>query len=315
MPTLETLLKSSRELSWSKFGKKITFYLPGMFVYNNMTGRYPALSITGDHCSLMCDHCRGKILSSMVVANSPELLIEQCKRLEAKGAIGVLISGGCDQRGMLPWDAFLKTIEEVKNSTNLLISVHTGFIDQSRAVEMKMAGVDQALIDVIGDSDTFERIYHLSDGPSQLEKSLEAICKANMDLVPHIVCGLNYGRIQGENNAVSLISRFPVKKLVIVSLMPITGTPTYNAPPPAAEDVVYVIINARQSMPETEISLGCARRRGDRKLEILAVKAGINSMSLPSDEAIQQAETFNLDIRYQKTCCSVSSNLSTSAWS
>jgi len=85
------------------------------------------------------------------------------------------------------------------------------------------------------------------------------------------------------------------------------------------ENGVEIILRAvLESVEMTQagvISLGCARRRGDRKLEILAVKAGVNCMSLPSDEAIRQAKDFNLEIQYQKTCCSVSSHLSASAWS
>jgi len=58
-------------------------------------------------------------------------------------------------------------------------------------------------------------------------------------------------------------------------------------------------------MPDTLISLGCARPRGSRRLEVLAVDAGVNRMALPSDEAVERARSYGLDIRYQKTCCSV----------
>jgi hypothetical protein len=35
------------------------------------------------------------------------------------------------------------------------------------------------------------------------------------------------------------------------------------------------------------------------------VDAGVNRMALPSDEAVERARSYGLDIRYQKTCCSV----------
>jgi uncharacterized radical SAM superfamily protein len=314
MSDLDLLLYAAREQSWASFGHRITFYLPGMFIFNGMKGLYPAISITGKNCSLLCDHCRGKILSSMIQAQTPELLIERCRTLDSEGAIGVLISGGCNQQGKLPWNKFLNAVEQIKCTTSLHISVHTGFIDKKVAMAMKNAGIDQTLIDVIGDSDTFKKIYHLSDGSRQLQTSLDAICSVDLHLIPHIVCGLDYGKIRGENDALALIAQYPVKKLVIVSLMQIPDTPTFLSPPPAAEEVVKIIIKARTMLPGAEISLGCARRRGNRQLEILAVKAGVNSMALPSDEAIEQAKAFNLDIRYQKTCCSVSRNISTSAW-
>ncbi len=313
-PDITAHLEQARDLSWQHFGKKITFYLPGMFTYNDMTGRYPAVSITGDECALMCDHCKGKILSDMVRTDTPDLLVETCQKLEKKGMIGVLITGGCNSKGELPWEQFIHAVKKIKETTRLLVSVHSGFVNGDQAREMKEAGVDQALIDVIGDKDTFETIYLLPFGPKQMEQCLFRLVDAGIEVVPHIVCGLNHGRIQGEADAVSIVSLFDVKKLVIVSLMRLTGTPLHKSILPGTIDVANIIVKARMKMPATKINLGCARRRGDVSLEVLAVKAGINSIALPSDEAIQQAEEYHLDIRYQKTCCSVSADFSTPGW-
>lgn len=55
----ETLLElkgKGKSLSWQNFGRRITFYLPGMFRVDGMTGKYPALSITGSRCALQCGH-------------------------------------------------------------------------------------------------------------------------------------------------------------------------------------------------------------------------------------------------------------------
>jgi len=310
----EQTLRHSRELSWKSFGRAVTFFLPGMFIYRNMRGRYPALSITGSDCSLMCAHCQGKILQSMHQAREPEELVRQCRELEEKGAIGVLLSGGCDDTGALPWQRFLGAIEEIKATTGLLVSAHTGFVDAVRAAELRSAGLDQALIDVIGDSRTFERIFHINDGPLRLHRSLEALFKANIEVVPHIVCGIDHGKIVGEFKAVELLEQFNVKKLVIVSLMRLSGTPAAQFNSIEPQQVAAVITTARTRLPQARLSLGCARQRGSSELEIMAIKAGVNSMALPSDEAISLAESFNLHIRYQKTCCSVSADFSTDSW-
>jgi len=307
-------MEMARDMSWRHFGKKITFYLPGMFSYNNMTGKYPALSITGDACKLQCDHCRGKILSSMINADDPKKLMVQCQEFERKGMVGVLISGGSNMHGQLPWERFLTTIRQIKETTRLLISVHSGFISFSQARALKKAGVDQALIDVIGDKETFESVYHLRFGPDEMKASMGALMDAGLEVIPHIVCGLFHGRIQGEYTAVDLIAGFDIEKLVIVSLMAIRGTPMFCSSLPKTRDIIDIITYARMSLPETKISLGCARQRGNRELEILAVQSGINSMALPSDEAIEQAKKLGLEIRYQKTCCSVSSDTSTPDW-
>ena len=196
MSKFDNRLKQAREISWQTFGKRITFYLPGMFSYNGLSGKYPAISITGSQCALQCDHCKAKILQPMISAITPDLLIEKCIRLAERGNQGVLISGGCDEKGRLPWDNFIPAIKEVKRQTELYISVHSGLMDYEEAFRLREAGVDQALID----------------------------------------------------------------------------------------------------------------------METLAVDAGVNRMALPSEEAIRRALDYGLDIRYQRTCCSISWDFSKERW-
>ena len=307
-------LNRARELSWQNMGTTITFYLPGMFSYEGMRGKYPVISITGDHCSLQCDHCGGKILEKMISASTPALLVEKCQELHGKGMLGVLISGGCDASGELPWETFLEAISAMKAATGLFVSIHSGLVNAEQAIGLKQAGVDQALIDVIGDDETFRKVYHVPFGVDRIEQSMEALSNAGIPMVPHIVCGLDNGRIKGEKTAVAMISHFPVTHLVIVSLMNILGTASYRATLPKPEDVAEVIIDARFQMPRTIISLGCARQRGNRRLETMAIDAGINRLAMPSDEAIEKAENYGLDTRFQKTCCSVTTDLSSESW-
>jgi uncharacterized radical SAM superfamily protein len=305
-------LTAARELSWARHGKAITFYLPGMFRLDNVTGRYPALSITGDACALGCDHCQGKILSSMIDADSADGLVSRCRRLAAKGNVGVLISGGCNGQGRLPWDRFLPAIAAIKSETELFVSVHSGLVDDADARRLKQAGVDQVLIDVIGDDETLQAVYHLPFGVERIAASMAALQRAGLPMVPHIVCGLYYGRMRGEKNAVAMISRFRVQQVVIVSLMPLPGTPMEKMRPPAPEAVADIIVEARLAMPHVPLSLGCARQRGNRRLEVLAIDAGVNRLALPSEAAVERAASYGLDIRYQKTCCSVLSDGSAS---
>ncbi len=314
MHHLDNRLKEAREISWQVFGKRITFHLPGMFSYNSLSGKYPAISITGSQCALKCDHCQAKILQPMIPATTPELLIEKCIRLAEKGNHGVLISGGCDEEGRLPWDDFLPAIEEVKRRTHLYISVHSGLIDYEDAFRLKEAGVDHTLIDVIGDDETYQDIYHVGFGVSRIVSSLESMQKADLPFIPHIVCGLWHGRMKGERKAIEMISQFDVQQVVIVSLMRIPGTPAWSAQPPKAEEVAEMIAETRFRLPDMRISLGCARQRGNSRMEILAIDAGVNLMALPSEEAISRAMDYGLEIRYQRTCCSVSEDFSGERW-
>jgi uncharacterized radical SAM superfamily protein len=314
MHDLEARLKQAREISWERLGKRLTFFLPGMFTYNGLSGKYPAASITGTDCALQCDHCRASILGSMIQMKTPEELKKKCKLLAEKGHEGVLISGGCDGEGKLLWENFIPAIKEIKKETDLYISIHCGLLDDETAVKLKEAGVDQALIDVIGDDETYQRIYHVPFGISHIESSLASLDRAGLPMVPHVVCGLHYGKLRGEKRAVEMISRFHVQQLVIVSLMTIPGTPLWGLETPGCEEIADVIVDARLAMPHVLMSLGCARKRGDIPLELMAIDAGINRMALPSEEALKRATDYGLEIRYQKTCCSVSRDLSNDRW-
>jgi uncharacterized radical SAM superfamily protein len=314
MSEFERRLQAARDASWQHFGRKIVFFLPGMVMLDGVKGNYPAISITGNTCALQCDHCQGKILDSMLPAPTPEQLVALCLKLAAKGRHGVLLSGGGDRSGRLPWDRFIPAIQEIKRNTDLFVSIHSGLIGGREARGLKQAGVDQALIDVIGDDDTFKKMYHVSFGVTRINDAMIALKCAGLPMIPHIVCGLNYGRIKGEKLAVEMIAGFEVEQLVIVSLMRIPGTPVWGVIPPAAEAVADVIAEARLRLPAALISLGCARQRGNTRLETLAIDAGVNRMALPSDEAVARARWYDLEISYQKTCCSVSRDLSGSDW-
>jgi hypothetical protein len=143
---------------------------------------------------------------------------------------------------------------------------------------------------------------------------MESLQKANLPVIPHIVCGLHYGKIKGEKKAVEMIAQFDVEQVVIVSLMRIPGTPVATANTPSAEEVAEIIAETRFKLPGVQISLGCARERGNTRMERLAIDAGVNRMVIPSEEAIRRAEDYGLEIRYQRTCCSVSRDFSGQEW-
>ena len=308
-------LEQARELSWARHGKKILFYLPGMFVRDGVQGQYPALSVTGRDCAQHCAHCGGALLQSMPDVSKPDSLLEKCRALEAQGVQGVLLSGGCDGRGRVPWKNFIRAIAEVKRQTGLFVSVHCGMLDAPTARDLKSAGADQALIDIIGSAETYYKVYHLEDGPELLDSSLEALAQAGLPVVPHIVAGLHFGRLLGESWALEIVARHPPALLVIVACMTLPGTDMAGMTPPGAREVCGVILRARELMPDTEISLGCARpRKGAADLEELALLAGVNRMALPSQEAVAMAASMGLEAQFRKTCCSVRLGGGTAGW-
>jgi len=314
MGELKKKFRRARELSWERFGKKITFYVPGMFSYNGIKGKYPALSITGEECALHCDHCAGKLLETMIPASNPGQLVETCRRLKEKGTLGVLLSGGCDREGRLPWDDFLPAISEIKEETGLYISVHCGLLDDETAFDLKKAGIDQALLDVIGDDQTYRDVYHVDFGVSRIASTLKALHRAGLPMIPHVVCGLHYGKIAGEMQALDMIAPFHPEQVVIVSLMGIPGAPMAKLPGPRAEEIAEVMAEARLKMADSRISLGCARERGNVLIDTLAIEAGVSRMVIPSEEALALAREYGLEISYQRTCCSVAADFSGKEW-
>jgi hypothetical protein len=302
---MEDLFAKAREISWRNFGKRIIFYHPGMFRCNGEWGRYPAISITGKNCELGCAHCKAKILETMIFATSPKELIEKCIQLDAKDNIGCLLTGGSFKDGSLPWEDFISAIREIKRKTRLIISIHSGLIDFITAEKLKSAGVDQALIDVIGEDETFQKIYNVKFGVNRIEESMEALEKAGIPIVPHIVVGIDYGKIKGEYKAIEMIRRHNPYLVVIVVLMPLLGTLMENVSPPPPREVAKVMAWARISLPNVPLSLGCARARGKSEIDVLAIECGINRIALGGEEAIRKAKEYGLEIEFQKTCCSI----------
>jgi lipoyl synthase len=309
------LFKAAWKKTRANHGNTFTFYLPGMIRYGKIRGRYPAISLTGNRCDLKCEHCKGKLLEPMLKAEGPDHLIEMSRRLAANGAHGILLTGGSDLQGRLPWERYAKAIEEIGRETDLFMSAHTGFPNRESCAVLEQAGVKQALTDVMGDEQTAKSVYHLA-GLKQVFDSLDEIKKSAIEFVPHIVAGLWYGKISAEDEALKIIAGYRPTALVIVVLTPLKGTPMEGVTPPSPLEIGRLIANARLMMPEVPISLGCERPR-DRQgwiMEKLAIRAGATRMAVWSEEAIREAEDLGLTPRFQSTCCSLtfSKNFSTS---
>jgi uncharacterized radical SAM superfamily protein len=157
-----------------------------MFVVNGRRGKYRAVSITGDKCDLGCEHCKGSLLKTMPAAATPEMLLHLGRQASERGDRGILVTGGCDSDGRLPWKKFVAAISTLKAETDLAISVHTGQIDRETAHVLKESGVDQALVDIIGDDATrgksiiFQRVrrHTAHNGISGIGR---------LEIIPHVV--------------------------------------------------------------------------------------------------------------------------------
>jgi hypothetical protein len=308
---LKEHLKEAQEVRRKNFGKKIHFYAPSFTYYktsyyHSSPTDFPTISVTGKSCALKCKHCGGKVLNTMYSAATPEKLFGLCMKLKRKGALGCLISGGCLPDGSVPLGKFIDVIEKVKRELSLTVIVHTGIIDFNTAERLRNARVDAALIDIIGSDETIREIYRLNLTVKAYEDSLMALHEAGVAFVPHVIVGLHYGELKGELHALEMISKYKPSALVIIAFMPIHGTKMENVAPPEPLDVAKVLVTARLMFPQTPLALGCMRPKGKHrvKTDILAVKAGVNAIAFPTEEAIKFAEKQGYETAFSSLCCS-----------
>jgi len=242
----------------------------------------------------------------MIPVSGPSDLLEKAARLRDRGAHGLLLSGGADKDGRLPWRTYAESIARIGLETDLYLSAHTGFPSIEDCLLLRSSGVRQGLIDVMGDPDTATGVYHLPGLDSVLQ-SMDAILESGLSLVPHIVAGLHYGNIRGERRALQLVASCRPAALVFVVLTGLPGTPMASVRPPSPLEVARLIAEARILMPDVPLSLGCERPRNKEGsvLESLALYAGITRMAVWSEEAVEQARAWGLDPRFQATCCSL----------
>jgi len=268
--------------------RKIRFYAPSFTHYKtsqfcSSPTEFPTISVTGTGCALNCKHCGGKVLATMKPAITPDQLFELCVKLKREGAVGCLISGGCLPDGSVPLKPFASAIGRVKRELGLTVFVHTGIIDSETAVALKAAGVDAALIDVIGSQETLSKIYNLNLKIQDYADSLKALQNAGLPFVPHVIVGLNDGKLDGELAALKIIAQTKPSAVVIIAFMPIAGTEMAQTPPPQPADIARVTASARMLFPETPLVLGCMRPKGKQRAvtDVLALKAGVYAQLYP----------------------------------
>jgi hypothetical protein len=290
---------------------EIHFYAPSFMYYRTSHYRsspddFPTISVTGGGCALKCKHCGAKVLETMYPVTSPEELPELCRRLKHKGASGCLISGGCLPDGSVPIGRFSEAIGRIKRELGLTILVHTGVVDVATARALKQNGVDSALIDVIGSDDTIKEIYNLNVTVKDYDDSLKALDEAGLPYVPHVIVGLHYGKLKGELQALRMIQKYNPSALVIIAFMPVPGTEMQNVKPPTPLDIARVIVAARLLFPQKPLVLGCMRPKGKHRIEtdVLALKAGVDGIAFPAEEAIRFAEKNGYGVVFSSFCCS-----------
>ena len=317
-PSPETVWESSKKelLAMLESGlfapltQEIRFYAPSFTYYKtkyfcSSSSSFPTISVTGTSCALNCKHCGGKVLETMQAALQPDELFELCSNLKRDGARGCLVSGGCLPDGSVPLDRFVEALGKIKRELGLTVFVHTGIIKAQTAAELKMSGVDAALIDVIGSEETARKVLNLNVTPKDYADSLFALEKTGINFVPHVIVGLNEGKLNGELESLKMIAAVKPSALVIIAFMPIHGTAMEKTAPPNPEDIARVAATARLMFPKTPLILGCMRPKGKACVEtdVLALKAGVDAVAFPSENAVEYARNKGWKTSFSSFCC------------
>ena len=306
-------LRALAQVRRANFPDVMDFYAPGLKRWQTSEwaparpGRFLPVSVTGSACALSCEHCQAKLLASMVPVRAGQDLYTLAARLRQQGAEGLLVSGGSTRSGGVPLLAHLGHVPRIREELGMKVVVHSGLVSPELAAGLAASGVDGVMLDVIGADETLHDVYHLDAGVADIDRSLRLLSDHGLRVVPHIVLGLHYGRFAGEHRALEMVSRYPVRALVLVVLVPLPGTPMGDLPAPPVDQVTEFFRAARLAVPATPLNLGCARPAGPAKLELdqAAIDLGLNGIAYPADGAIEYARSHGLEPRLFEYCCSL----------
>ena len=294
------------------FGNEITFHAPGLKSYTiegfeqKKPNAFLPISLTGGGCALACDHCDSKILEPMIPLDPKEGLYALCERLAKGGTEAVLVSGGSQRNGQVPFMKHINDIVRIKKELGLKVMVHTGLVDERMAKGLRDAEVDGVALDIIGSNETIKKVYHLNSTVEDYDYSLKILADYGLSIRPHIILGLHYGKFLGEYQALEMIRKYPVHALILVIFMPLQGTLMQKVTPPPTTEVSAFFHRSRLVMPDTKILVGCARPSGEYKkiVDLAAVDAGFNGIAYPAEGVIEYARAKGLIPKFFENSCS-----------
>lgn len=306
--SLDIVIEQSQQLTRNHFPDTIAICHPGLFRINGAFGATRAISITGQHCQLNCSHCGGRLLRGMADGSSPQSFLAKCLTWADNNVPGILISGGADLDGQLPWHSFLPAIRQLNKETNLHLSVHTGLATPEIISDLKSAGIHLFMFDLVPDNSVFHDVFKQTEGCQRMLQMIDALKSCQASVAPHIILGLSPD-IQSNVKSLTMLQGLNIESIVVVQFMPLPGTPLAKQPTISRDETIRFIAHLRREFPTTEISLGCARDRRDFKLEQQAIETGINRIAIPSDETIQYIDQKKTTAIKYSQCCSIHKNL------
>ncbi len=268
-------------------------------------GTFESISITGASCALQCDHCQGHLLQTMRHASASNFE-DVLRAVIEGGARGVLVSGGSGKDGKVPILPHLDALRRAKDRHGIDVVVHSGFMDEGEIRAFRGAGLDGMMFDFPGSAETIKSVCHLDKTPADYARMITTCKDVGIPVMPHVIIGLDWGRIKGEIDALSTLAVLKPDVLVLVILMPFPGTPMADVMPDI-DIVEKIILAARILNPTIPVQLGCAKPHGEfrTRAERFAVECGVNGVAFPLDETVERARQLGLDPAFHDNCCSL----------
>lgn len=265
---------------------------------------YPAktvpVSVTGTACSLKCSHCGGRYLEHMATVESLDHILSK------KKPASILLSGGCNISGQVPLASKISIIRQklAEHGHELKINAHPGIVNQEEALTIaNFASVIS--FDFVLDDLTIQTAFGGHWTGQDYANAFRNLSKGKAKVVPHVLIGLYMGQIRGEYEAVEFLTQQGIKELIFIVFIPTPRTRWECLSPPDVGEVLRLIAWTRVQNPSLKISLGCMRPKGRycEKLDVTAVKAGVDAIVLPHSHAVREARNRGLAISRKEECC------------
>lgn len=201
---------------------------------------------------------------------------------------------------------FLSALSHARER-GLRVVAHTGLLDVAEARRLKAAGVEQVLLEVVGDRGTIAEVLRADARPEDYLDAMLACREAGLAFAPHVVIGLHYGSVLGEPAALRMASEAGADALVLVILEPLSGTPMEAVEPPGLGPTAELFAAARELLPSVPLALGCARPHGEDMLRVeeLALTSGVDAIAYPHAVTIARAQALDMTIEFSELCCSL----------